>query len=90
MDVLLEVRNLKKYFPVTKGIILQKQIGVIKAVDGVSFNIRRGETLGLGGKAVVERQQLPVVSFNSTDLPLEKLSLRGRIYANFKVKPCVK
>jgi len=50
-EVLLDVRNLKMYFPVTKGIIFQKVVGEIKAVDDVSFFIRRGETLGLVGES---------------------------------------
>ena len=48
---LLEVRNLKMYFPVTSGIVLQRKIAEIKAVDGVSFSIGRGETLGLVGES---------------------------------------
>lgn len=49
-DVLLKVRNLVKYFPITKG-IFRKTIGYVKAVDGVSFEIKRGETLGLVGES---------------------------------------
>lgn len=48
---LLEVRNLVKHFPITKGIIMSKQIGSVKAVDGISFVINRGETLGLVGES---------------------------------------
>jgi oligopeptide transport system ATP-binding protein len=48
---MLEVRDLKVYFPVTKGLILQRQVGSIKAVDDVSFNIMPGETLGLVGES---------------------------------------
>ena len=48
---LLEVRNLKKYFPVTEGIVMRRTIGNVKAVDGVSFSIARGETLGLVGES---------------------------------------
>ena len=50
-DVILEVRNLKKYFPITKGIIFENVAGLIKAVDDISLFIRRGETLGLVGES---------------------------------------
>lgn len=50
-SVLLEVKNLVKYFPVTKGLILERKIADVKAVDDVSFIIHRGETLGLVGES---------------------------------------
>ena len=50
-DTLLQVRNLTMYFPVTKGIIVQHHVGDIKAVDGLTFDIHRGETLGLVGES---------------------------------------
>ncbi len=50
-DILVNVENLKMYFPVTSGVILQKTIGQVKAVDNVSFFIRKGETLGLVGES---------------------------------------
>ncbi|MBI5879366.1 MAG: ATP-binding cassette domain-containing protein [Chloroflexi bacterium] len=48
---LLEVKNLKVYFPITQGIIIQRKVGDIKAVDGLDFSIRKGETLGLVGES---------------------------------------
>ncbi len=50
-QVLLEVKNLKMYFPITQGIIIQRHVGDVKAVDGLDFFIRRGETLGLVGES---------------------------------------
>ena len=49
-NTLLEVKNLKMYFPVTKG-LLRKVVANVKAVDDVSFSIKRGETLGLVGES---------------------------------------
>jgi oligopeptide transport system ATP-binding protein len=48
---LLEVRGLKKYFPITQGILIQRKVADVKAVDGVSFFVREGETLGLVGES---------------------------------------
>lgn len=50
-QVLLDVRDLKMYFPVTQGLIFQRAVGYIPAVDGVSFSIERGKTLGLVGES---------------------------------------
>ncbi len=50
-ESLLEVRNLKMHFPITKGIVFQRQVGAVKAVDGINLTIKRGETLGLVGES---------------------------------------
>ncbi len=50
-EVLLEVKNMKMYFPVTSGIVFQRKVADVKAVDDVSFTINRGETLGLVGES---------------------------------------
>ncbi len=79
-NILLEVNDLKMYFPLTKGIIFQRKVADIKAVDGISFFIRRGETLGLvgesgcgkstTGRAIVQlyRPTAGAVYFEGTDL----------------------
>ncbi|MHB8991775.1 MAG: ABC transporter ATP-binding protein [Chloroflexota bacterium] len=50
-EKLLEVANLKMYFPITQGILLQRKVGDVRAVDDISFFIRKGETLGLVGES---------------------------------------
>lgn len=50
-DNLLEVKNLKMYFPINAGLLIQRKVGDVKAVDDVSFFIKRGETLGLVGES---------------------------------------
>ncbi|UZJ29754.1 ABC transporter ATP-binding protein [Streptomyces endophytica] len=50
-EPLLEVRDLVKHFPLTRGVLFRKQIGAVKAVDGVSIDLRKGETLGVVGES---------------------------------------
>jgi oligopeptide transport system ATP-binding protein len=79
-EVILSIKNLKMYFPITRGIIFQRHVGDIKAVDNVSFDIKRGETLGLvgesgcgkstTGRAILQlyRPTAGAVEFEGTDL----------------------
>ena len=50
-EPLLAVSGLKVYFPITRGIVIQRHVGDVRAVDGVSLTLRRGETLGLVGES---------------------------------------
>jgi oligopeptide transport system ATP-binding protein len=50
-EVILSVRNLKKHFPISSGIVIQRQVGAVKAVDGIDFDVYKGETLGLVGES---------------------------------------
>jgi peptide/nickel transport system ATP-binding protein/oligopeptide transport system ATP-binding protein len=49
-DNLVEVRNLVKHFPITRGIVFQRAVGAVHAVEDVSFDVRRGESLGIVGE----------------------------------------
>ncbi|HWB72783.1 MAG TPA: ATP-binding cassette domain-containing protein, partial [Egibacteraceae bacterium] len=50
-EPLLRVENLVKHFPLTRGVVFKRQVGAVQAVDGVSFELHRGETLGLVGES---------------------------------------
>ncbi len=50
-DRLVEVRNLKMYFPVRRGLLIERTVGHVHAVDDISFHVKRGETLGLVGES---------------------------------------
>ena len=50
-EILIEVKNLKKYFPVKRGIFIEKHMGNVKAVDDISFSVKKGETIGLVGES---------------------------------------
>jgi peptide/nickel transport system ATP-binding protein len=50
-ETILQVDNVVKHFPISQGVVFKRQIGAVKAVDGVSFELRRGETLGIVGES---------------------------------------
>ena len=78
--ILLNVKNVKKHFPVTRGIVFQKQIGTLKAVDGISFEVYKGETLGLVGesgcgKSTIARTILQLYRPTSGEVIFDKIDL---------------
>ncbi len=78
---LLDVRGLRKHFPIRRGFLLPQKVGTVKAVDGVSFHIDEGETLALvgesgSGKSTVGRTLLRLVEPTSGEIALEGADFR--------------
>ncbi len=80
---MVEVKNLVKHFPITSGIIFQRSVGAVKAVDGVSFDVMRGETLGIVGetgcgKSTTARLLLRLLDPTSGQILFEGDDIAGR------------
>src|SRR6201999_197838 len=97
---LLEVKALRMHFPVTDGMLTRRSVGEVKAVDGIDFTVRRGETMGLVGESGcgktttgrcilrLERPTSGEIIYDGTDLAglnrNELLALRRRIQVIFQ------
>src|SRR5712691_1073523 len=97
---LLEVKGLQMHFPVTEGIVINRKVGEVKAVDGIDFTVRRGETLGLVGESGcgktttgrcilrLERPTAGEILFDGVDIAKAErkdlLALRRRIQVIFQ------
>src|SRR5205809_918151 len=75
---LLVVEDVKKYFPITRGIIFQKEIAAVKAVDGVDFTINQGETLGIVGESGCGKSTLARCIVRLLDTTDGKITFEGR------------
>jgi oligopeptide/dipeptide ABC transporter ATP-binding protein len=77
-EELLVVEGVKKHFPITRGIIFQKQVGSVKAVDGVDFSVNQGETLGIVGESGCGKSTLARCIVRLLDTTGGKITFEGR------------
>ena len=92
-EPLVEVRDLVKHFPLTPGCISASQVGAVRAVDGVSFDVQRGETLGIVGesgcgKSTTARLLLRLLDPTSGLDPLRRRGDRRRCQARASSSRC--
>jgi ABC-type oligopeptide transport system ATPase subunit len=83
-DSLIRAENLRKYFPVTKGLILMKTVGYVQAVDGISFAIKQGETLGLVGESGCGKTTTSKLILRLENPTEGQILLEGRDIQSFK------
>lgn len=76
-DPLLRVENLKVHFPVFQGAVMRRQVGAVKAVDGVSFTLGRGETLGLVGESGCGKSTTGLAILRMQDITEGKVFFEG-------------
>ncbi|MEH7502701.1 dipeptide ABC transporter ATP-binding protein [Neobacillus drentensis] len=74
---ILEVENVKKYFPIKKG-VFSKQVGAVKAVDGVSLQVRKGETLGIVGESGCGKSTIARLIIRLLEVTDGRIKLEGR------------
>ena len=77
-DDLLVVEDLVKHFPVTRGIVFQKQVASVKAVDGISFTVKQGETLGVVGESGCGKSTMARCLMRLLDPTSGRITFAGR------------
>ena len=77
-DELLVIEDVKKHFPITRGIIFQKEIASVKAVDGVSLSVKPGETLGIVGESGCGKSTLARCIMKLLESTVGKITFEGR------------
>ncbi|KAB1140957.1 dipeptide ABC transporter ATP-binding protein, partial [Micromonospora sp. AMSO12t] len=77
-ETILAVDNVVKHFPIRQGVLFQRQVGAVKAVDGVSFELRRGETLGVVGESGCGKSTLARLLMRLETPTAGRATLEGR------------
>jgi oligopeptide/dipeptide ABC transporter ATP-binding protein len=83
-EPLVRVRNLQKHFPITRGVIIQRRIGAVRAVDGVSLDIRRSETLGIVGETGCGKSTTARLIMRLLDATAGEIRFEGRDITHLK------
>ncbi len=86
-EPLMEVRDLVKHFPLTSGIIFQRKVGAVQAVDGISFDVLRGETLGLVGESGCGKSTTARLLLRLMDPTSGSIRFEGQEIADLKGEP---
>ncbi|WP_398470587.1 ABC transporter ATP-binding protein [Tardiphaga sp.] len=81
-EPILKVSGLKVHFPQYKGVVVRKQVGSVRAVDGVSFEVRKGETLGLVGESGCGKSTTGLAVLRMTPITEGKVEFEGEDIAN--------
>ncbi len=77
-EVLLDVQGLVKHFPISQGVVFKRKVGAVQAVDGVNFQLRRGETLGVVGESGCGKSTLAKLLMRLETPTRGKAILEGR------------
>jgi oligopeptide/dipeptide ABC transporter ATP-binding protein len=88
-ETLFEVRDLVKHFPLTSGVIFRRQVGAVHAVDGVSFDVKRGETLGLVGESGCGKSTTGRLLLRLLDPTSGSIRFEGEEIADIKPKELI-
>src|SRR4051794_13564338 len=85
-EPLLVVDDLVKHFPITRGIVFQKEIGRVRAVDGVSFTLNKGETLGVVGESGCGKSTMARCVMRLLDITAGSITFDGRDITRLSAK----
>jgi len=83
MEDILKVEDLQVHFPVMKGVVIKKQVATVKAVDGVSFSVKRGETLGVVGESGSGKSTTGLALMHMLDITNGRIMFEGQDVTSF-------